>query len=63
MNIIHYTFALLMAFSLVFGGQAEAKHASEKTRSRILKEISQNASHKTNYSTQKTKSTVKKVKS
>lgn len=47
MNIIQYTFALLMAFSLVVAGQAEAKHGSEKTRSRVLKEISQNTSYKT----------------
>lgn len=40
MNIIHYTFALLMAFSLVFAGEVEAKHGSEKARSRVLKEIS-----------------------
>lgn len=50
MNIIQYTSALLVAFSLVFGGQAEAKHAHEKTRARVLKEISQNASHQTQYS-------------
>jgi hypothetical protein len=50
MSIIQYTFALLMAFTLVFAGQAAAapgKHSSEKTRSRILKEISEHTSHKT----------------
>lgn len=47
MNIIHYTFALLMAFSLVFMEQAEAKqHGSKQARSRVLKEINKNTSHK-----------------
>lgn len=40
MNIFQYTFALLMAFSLVFAGEAEAKHAGKKTRARVMKEIS-----------------------
>lgn len=42
MNIIKYTLGLMMAFSLVFAGQAEAKHAHEKTRKRVLQEISKN---------------------
>jgi hypothetical protein len=57
MNIIQYTSALLIAFSLVFAGQAEAgkgKRASEKTRSRVLKEISKNNSQKTKSSKVKT---------
>ena len=50
MNIIQYVCALVMAFSLTFAGQAEAKHASEKTRSRVLKEISKNNSQQMKYS-------------
>lgn len=41
MNIIQYTLAFMMAFSLIFAGEAESKHSSEKTRNRILKEINQ----------------------
>jgi len=47
MNFIQYPFAILMAFSLVFVVEAEAKHGSEKARSRVLKEISKNESLKT----------------
>ena len=56
MNIIQYTIVLLMAFSLVFIGQVEAKHAGDKTRSRVLKEMSKKMSYKTK------NSTVKKIK-
>lgn len=42
MNIIKYTLGLMMAFSLVFAGHVEAKHAHEKTRNRVLQEISKN---------------------
>jgi len=54
MNKTQYTFVFLMAFSLVFAGQAEAKHAAEKTRARVLKEISsRNMSYNAEYSTTK----------
>ncbi len=56
MNIVKYKFILIMAFSLVFvGGEAEAKgkHASEKARSRVLKEVSKHSSYKTKSSTVK----------
>ncbi len=46
MNIMQYIAALLMTFSLVFVGQVEAKHGSQKTRSRVLKEISKHTSYK-----------------
>lgn len=49
MNIVQYTVVLLMAFSLVFAEQAEAKqHSSQKTRSRVLKEISKKTTPKAN---------------
>lgn len=42
MDIKQYIFALLVAFSLAFAGEAEAKgkHGSQQARSRVLKEIS-----------------------
>lgn len=53
MSIIKYPFVLVMAFSLVFmGGEAEAKgkHGSDKTRSRVLKEMSsRHGSYKTRH--------------
>lgn len=42
MNIIQYTFTLMMAFSLIFSGIAESKHSSKKTGNRIRKESAQN---------------------
>ncbi len=53
MNITRYTVVLLTAFSLVFAGQAEAKHGSKQARSRVLKEMSKTTSLKATYSTVK----------
>ncbi|MFI0434339.1 MAG: hypothetical protein ACH350_01250 [Parachlamydiaceae bacterium] len=35
-----YLFALLTAFSFVFAAEVQGKHAAEKTRSRVLNEMS-----------------------
>lgn len=55
MNIMQYTLSLIMVFTLVFAGHAEAKgkHGSEKARSRVMKEISQKVSPKVKSSTVK----------
>ncbi len=41
MKLVQYTVAFLMGLSFVFGShvEAKAKHASEQTRSRVMKEI------------------------
>lgn len=65
MNIIKYPMVLLMAFSLVFvGGEAEAKgkHSSEKTRTRVMKEIAQHSSFKEKPAKAKSTMMAKKTK-
>lgn len=47
MKVTQYTYALLVVFSLVFVGEAEAKqHGSKQARSRVLKEMNNKGSSK-----------------
>lgn len=39
MKVVYYTLSLLVALSFFVAGEAQAKHASEKARSRVLKEL------------------------